>query len=124
MEDFFKLIKSLGATGIIIEYEDVFPYTGRLAEAVNGEHYTLEDINFIKKKASENNLFIMPLVQTYGHLEWLLKLKSFAHLREHEDHPNVITPCLNESYSVIFGKLGILVLLKIAILMEYFFLQI
>ncbi len=27
-KDFFKLIRDFGATGILLEYEDVFPYTG------------------------------------------------------------------------------------------------
>jgi hexosaminidase len=44
-------------------------------------------------------------VQTYGHLEWLLKLKEFSHLREHSDYPQVITPCLEESYKVLYGIL-------------------
>jgi hypothetical protein len=84
--DYFKkfipFIKENGATGILLEYEDMFPFTGKLAEAKHGNAYTLEDVAMIKKLAEENGLPIMPLVQTYGHLEWLLKVKSFAHLRE------------------------------------------
>jgi hypothetical protein len=48
-------------------------------------------------------------VQTYGHLEWLLKHEKFAHLREHSSYPQVITPCLEESYSVIFGRIFVVV---------------
>lgn len=102
---FFKMIKDFGATGILLEYEDVFPFRGKLAEAVNGEAYTMKDIEFIKKQAADNNLYIIPLVQTYGHLEWILKVKSFAHLRDHHDYPQVITQCLEESYELIFDML-------------------
>lgn len=101
---FFKMLKDFGATGILLEYEDVFPFKGRLAEAVNGEHYTMEDVEFIKEQAAANNLYIIPLVQTYGHLEWILKVKSFEHLRDHPEYPQVMSQCLNESYDVIFGK--------------------
>ena len=103
-KDFFKMLKDFGATGILLEYEDVFPFTGRLKEAVNGQPYSLENITYIKQQAENNGLYIIPLVQTYGHLEWILKVKSFAHLRDHQDYPQVITQCLQESYTLIYGN--------------------
>ena len=102
---FFKMLRDFGATGILLEYEDVFSYAGRLGEAVNGEAYTMKDIEFIKEQAAENKLYIIPLVQTYGHLELVLKVKSFAHLRDQAEYPQVMTQCLNKSYEVIFGEL-------------------
>jgi hypothetical protein len=102
---FFRMLKEFGATGVLLEYEDVFPFTGRLAEAVHGQAYTLADVAFIREQAAAHGLYIIPLVQTYGHLEWVLKLKSFAHLRDHPDYPQVITQCLEESYELIFDML-------------------
>ena len=55
--------------------------------------------------AEKNNLKVMPLLQVYGHLEYVLKLKEFMHLREDKRYPQVITPCLEESYKLIFGML-------------------
>lgn len=104
-KSFFPLIKKFGATGILIEYEDTFPFKGQLADARYGYAYSDEDIELIKKLARDNQLKLIPLVQTYGHLEWLLKLKKFAHLREHSEYPQVITPCLNESYTVLYGMI-------------------
>jgi len=89
----------------LLEYEDTFPFEGRLAEAKNGRAYSHEDVNLIKKLAKDNNLYIIPLIQTYGHLEWLLKLKTFAHLRESEKFPQAISPCLNESYTILYGDM-------------------
>lgn len=100
---FIPFLKEHGATGILLEYEDTFPFEGKLAEAKNGRAYNFDDVNMIKKLAKDNNLYIIPLVQTYGHLEWLLKVKTFAHLREAEQFPQVISPCLNESYTVLYG---------------------
>jgi hypothetical protein len=108
LKKFIPFIKEHGATGILLEYEDMFPYSGRLAEARHGNAYSLEDIAMIKQLAKENGLTIMPLVQTYGHLEWLLKVKSFAHLRESAEFTQVISPCINETYTVLFGKIKIL----------------
>ncbi len=103
-EKFFPMIREFGATGVLIEYEDMFPYEGVLADARNAFAYNHSDIEHIKKLAKDNNLYLIPLVQTYGHLEWLLKIKKFAHLRENFNYPQVITPCLPESYTVLFGN--------------------
>ena len=104
-EKFIPFLKQNGAHGILLEYEEMFPFEGELKEARHGLAYTLKDVELIKNLAKQNDLYIIPLVQTYGHLEWLLKVKKFAHLREHPDFPQVITPCLEESYTVIYGKL-------------------
>lgn len=100
---FIPMLKQLGATGILIEYEDTFPFEGQLAEAKYGFAYTKADIEMIKKLAKDNGLKLIPLIQTYGHLEWFLKLKKFAHLREESQYPQVITPCIEESYTVLYG---------------------
>ena len=103
-EKFIPFLKQNGAHGILLEYEDMFPFEGQLKEARHGLAYTLKEVELINKLAKENGLYIIPLVQTYGHLEWLLKVKKFAHLREHSEFPQVITPCLEESYTVLYGN--------------------
>lgn len=104
-EKLFPFLKQLGATGLLIEYEDMFPFTNNLAVVRHGLAYTKSDIEKILKLAKNNNLQVMPLLQVYGHLEYVLKLKEFMHLREDKRYPQVITPCLEESYKVIFGML-------------------
>lgn len=84
------LLKRNGATGVLLEYEDTFPFTGNLAEAKHGNAYSLDDVKHIKKLCKENSLKIMPLVQTYGHLEWVLKLEKFKHLRDNQLYPQVL----------------------------------
>jgi hypothetical protein len=34
----------MGVNGILVEWEDMFPYTGRLASAVNGDAYSMQDV--------------------------------------------------------------------------------
>jgi hypothetical protein len=103
-EKLFPFLKRLGATGLLIEYEDMFPFTDRLAIIKHGLAYTKEDIQQILQLAKSNGLKIMPLLRVYGHLEYVLKLKEFMHLREDRRYPQVITPCLEESYKLIFGR--------------------
>lgn len=47
-------------------------------------------MHFILKEASSRKLEIIPLVQTFAHLEWILKLEAFAHMREDPKYPQVI----------------------------------
>ncbi|CAF0783231.1 unnamed protein product [Adineta steineri] len=101
-EKLFPYLKQLGATGLLIEYEDMFPFTGRLSTIQHGLAYKKNDIEKILQLAEKNNLKVMPLLQVYGHLEYVLKLKEFMHLREDTKYPQVITPCLEESYELLF----------------------
>ena len=57
-----------GVTGLIIEWEDCFPYKGAL-EVLNNKLYTLDDVTQIVDYAKEAKLEVIPLVQTFGHLE-------------------------------------------------------
>ena len=100
----FPFLKQLGATGLLIEYEDMFPFTGRLAVIRHGLAYSKSDIEELLQLAKNSGFQVMPLLQVYGHLEYVLKLKEFMHLREDRRYPQVITPCLEESYRLLFGR--------------------
>lgn len=97
----FPLLKTLGATGLLIEYEDMFPFYGSLAEITAHNAYTKEQIQEILQAAKDNDLEVIPLVQTFGHLEFALKREGFAHLREVPESPQAICPSLNQSLDFI-----------------------
>uniref|UniRef100_A0A1B6ENS6 beta-N-acetylhexosaminidase n=1 Tax=Cuerna arida TaxID=1464854 RepID=A0A1B6ENS6_9HEMI len=102
-KDFFPLIRSLGATGLLVEYEDMFPYSNGDIPAAN--MYSRTDIKSILKTAEENNLEVIPLVQTFGHLEFVLKLKEFENLREVPNYPQVICPSRNGTMPLLRGMI-------------------
>jgi len=59
-------------------------------QSVRGGHaYSKDDIRQILRWAVENQLDIIPLVQTFGHLEWILKLEEFAKYRQLQEYPQV-----------------------------------
>lgn len=68
----FKTFREWGATGLLIEWEDTFPYDGELID-IGSLHsqqaYSFGDVNQILSLAEKNNLIVIPLVQTFGHLE-------------------------------------------------------
>ncbi len=76
------VVRAAGATSLLVEYEDMFPYSGRLANASAENHYTEGEVEQLLDAAAEAGLEVIPLVQTLGHLEHVLKLEEFAHLRE------------------------------------------
>ncbi|XP_044266884.1 hexosaminidase D-like [Tribolium madens] len=98
----FSLLSKFGATGVLIEYEDMFPYGSPILKNVSALNaYTVEDIHYINKLAKENKLEVIPLLQTFGHLEFLLKLEEFSELREVPEYPQVICPTHEKTLSVL-----------------------
>lgn len=65
----FPIISSFGATGLLVEYEDMFPYHGKLAHLKAPHAYAREDILKLHELAAKSNLTVIPLVQTFGHFE-------------------------------------------------------
>ncbi|KAL5274043.1 hex-4 family protein [Megaselia abdita] len=86
------IIKTLGATGLLIEYEDMFPYTGSIQALAAKNAYEENELKDFLESAMMHGLTIMPLIQTFGHLEFALKLQGFEHLREVLDSPQSICP--------------------------------
>ena len=96
-----KWAKDTGATGILMEYEDMFPFTGKLASVSASNHYNVSDIISIVDTCHSLGLDIIPLVQTFGHMEFILKLEKFAHLRDTPEMPESICACHDQSMALI-----------------------
>ncbi|NXU47404.1 HEXDC Hexosaminidase, partial [Turnix velox] len=92
LEQVFPLLSQLGANGILIEYEDMFPFKGELEILKSPYAYSEEDIERIQQLAELHKLEVVPLVQTFGHVEFILKHEKYQHLREVERFPNSFNP--------------------------------
>ena len=58
----FPFLKKLGATQILMEYEDMFPYEGVLSSIKNLKSYTKKDIASILHHAKQNDLKVCQLL--------------------------------------------------------------
>ncbi|OWF46305.1 uncharacterized protein LOC110455917 [Mizuhopecten yessoensis] len=101
LQKLFPLFKTFGATGVILEYEDMFPYKGRFSVVPAKNCYTEEDVKDILKYAAQSELEIIPFVPTFDHLEFLLKHEEFRNMRDLDSSPLVITPALDSTYAIL-----------------------
>lgn len=119
------LFKEWGATGLLIEWEDTFPFDGEHLDAIGSFGtdspglYSKEQVTEILGLAEEHRLDVIPLVQTFGHLEvlttnflfvvplisfflqFVLKHDKFRGLREVENFPGSICPSNPESLPLV-----------------------
>ncbi|OCT64378.1 hypothetical protein XELAEV_18045481mg [Xenopus laevis] len=106
LEQIFPLLSKMGANGLLIEYEDMFPYSGELEILKSPYAYSKEDIEKILHLAEINKLEVVPLVQTFGHMEYVLKHENYRSLREVEQYPNSINPHRAETMPLVKKILG------------------
>ncbi|XP_075296868.1 hexosaminidase D isoform X3 [Opisthocomus hoazin] len=101
LAEVLPLLRALGATGLLLEYEDAFPYAGPL-ELVRAPHaYSAGEVRAVLRQARAQGLEVVPLVQSFGHMEFVLKHKEFAHLREVKVFPNALNPHKEESRALV-----------------------
>lgn len=105
LEQLFPLLSSLGANGILLEYEDMFPYEGDLEILKSSFAYSPEDIEEIKSLAKRHNLELIPLVQVFGHMEFVLKHEKYFKLREVETFPNSLNSLAQGSMELVQNML-------------------
>ncbi|NWW87862.1 HEXDC Hexosaminidase, partial [Rhynochetos jubatus] len=101
LEQLFPLLSQLGANGILIEYEDMFPFKGELEILKSPYAYSEEDIERIQQLAELHKLEVVPLVQTFGHVEFVLKHEKYQHLREVERFPNSFNPHVPDTLALL-----------------------
>ncbi|XP_015782701.1 hexosaminidase D [Tetranychus urticae] len=101
LKSILPIIKEAGANGILIEYEDMFPYENYLSDIPAANAYTKSEIALLLSSAEEHGLEVIPLVPAFGHMEFVLKLSKFRHLREYDPYPMALCPSQNESFVLI-----------------------
>ena len=89
VERLLEILEELSAAHFntfLLEYENRFPFT-RYVDICDPAHYSLQELKRIQDKAAELYIEIIPLQQTIGHLEYMLKLPRYYPLREMREFP-------------------------------------
>ncbi|XP_074867120.1 hexosaminidase D-like [Carettochelys insculpta] len=106
LEQVFPLLSKLGANGVLVEYEDMFPFKGELEILKAPYAYSEDDVEKIQQLAKLNGLEVVPLVQTFGHVEFILKHDKYRYLREVERFPNSFNPHVPGTLSLLKNLLS------------------
>ncbi|KAL1512891.1 hypothetical protein ABEB36_002396 [Hypothenemus hampei] len=109
--ELFPLLSTLGATGLLLEYEDMFPFSGELKDISALNAYTVEDIAIINSLAKKHKLKIIPFVQIFDHLEYVLKLVEFIDYREIRNFPSTICPSHDNTKNLIMNIIEQIIIL-------------
>ncbi|WP_246310995.1 glycoside hydrolase family 3 N-terminal domain-containing protein [Paenibacillus xylanilyticus] len=86
---------------VLIEYEDKFPFQAYPEFAHSKHALSRSQLEELKRNAHEHFIEIIPLQQSFGHLEYVLRHKAWRHLRETEQSTGEICPSHPESFGLI-----------------------
>ncbi|KAM6897427.1 hexosaminidase D [Xenentodon cancila] len=102
-----ELFSQLGADGLLVEYEDMFPYEGelRLLQATAHPAYSREEVLSMQDFARSKGMEVIPLVQTFGHMEFVLKHRSLWDLREAPHCLGTLNPHKEEGVKLVIEML-------------------
>jgi hexosaminidase len=99
-----ELCQRLGYNAILVEWEDMFPWT--VDERFRCETaYTADQVRAFVHRARELAVELIPLVQCLGHMETPLRLAEYAHLRELEQYNDVMNPLASGAVGLVAGMM-------------------
>ncbi|KAL3079080.1 hypothetical protein niasHS_014862 [Heterodera schachtii] len=101
VKELLPFIKKLGFTEILMEYEDMFPYSFGLSVLRRKTAFDEMTTKQLKESANAIGLNIIPLIQTFGHFEFALKHQEFSSLREDPNWMDTICPSNERSIWLI-----------------------
>lgn len=91
---------------VLIEYEDKFPFQTH-GEFAHPQHaLSREELEALQAGAQEHYIEIIPLQQSFGHLEYVLRYDTWKHLRETEESTGEICPSHPQTYELITSLLA------------------
>jgi hexosaminidase len=96
--EYMEQFAGFKANTILIEYEDKFPFKKHKHLVHEDYSFTEEQFIELKEAAYQNFIEIIPLQQTFGHLEYVLKHERYEHLRETDQAIGELCPSDNDSY--------------------------
>ncbi|XP_032358005.1 hexosaminidase D [Etheostoma spectabile] len=102
-----ELFSQLGVDGLLVEYEDMFPYEGglKLLQATAQPAYSREEVLSMQEFARSKGMEVIPLVQTFGHMEFVLKHRPMWSLREMGHCVSTLNPHKEEGFRLVMEML-------------------
>lgn len=89
---FIKELSCYKINTLVIEYEDKLPFQTMNFMRHTTDCFTEEEFSLLLSTAREYFIEIIPLQQSFGHLEYALKYPEYIHLREMPEPPGEMCP--------------------------------
>ncbi|XP_063389216.1 hexosaminidase D-like [Cydia fagiglandana] len=106
LESLLPMLKKHGVNGLLIEYEDMFPYDGPLSILSKWNSYKKKELRAYLTAAVASGFEIIPLIQTFGHMEFALKHPELGFLRENPNFTDSICPSSPMSQNFLEKMIG------------------
>lgn len=78
--DHITFARKCGYNGIVLEYENRIDW--KTFPGIAKKPFTSDELNKILNRCRQEKMEVIPLIQTLGHLEWLLKNEKYRQFRE------------------------------------------
>ena len=92
LEKFIRNVTQWGATGLLVEYENTFPYSGDYKNLRGRFSYKEDDIKKINQVAKEQKLEVILYISLFDDLDFLLKHAEFKKYRDNQKYAEMINP--------------------------------
>lgn len=102
-----ELLAQLEVDGLLLEYEDMFPYEGqlKLLQATAQPAYSPQEVLSLQEAARSKGMEVVPLIQTFGHMEFVLKHPSMRSLREVAHCVGTLNPHQDDGLKLVMEML-------------------
>ncbi|MFB5678168.1 family 20 glycosylhydrolase [Paenibacillus terreus] len=103
--NYLDTMAAFKTNALLIEYEDKFPFAQHKELAHPRHALTSELLSELLDAAHRNYIEVIPLQQTFGHLEYILGRDEYKHLRETESSTGELCPSRPESFALVSSLL-------------------
>ena len=96
-------IAARGFDGVLVEYEDVFPFEGVQLSVAPEEKWSRETLQNFLDKAADLNLEVIPFQQCLGPLEWVFRWEKWRHFALDLKYPSTLDIFNADAKKFVFG---------------------
>lgn len=104
LENFAKELADFGLNTLIVEWEATYPFKNH-ATISNELSYSREEIKSFISYCNNLGIQVIPLQQSLGHMEYILRNSRYSHLKEDNKDISQLCPLKNEENKQLFTEL-------------------
>lgn len=104
LKNFAKELSDFGINTLIVEWEATYPYE-KHATISNDLSYSRKEIKAFINYCDKLGITVIPLQQSFGHVEYILRNSRYSHLKEERKDISQICPLESEGNLALFTDL-------------------